>query len=141
MTATSRISAIRLVAMVVGFVLCGSSAVMASSPIFVGAGTAAGCTEMALKSALLVAAATRGGIVKFKCGSGPVTITLTALTEPLTPSHNTTIDGGDLITLSTADNGLDLISVDVTVAVFLKNLHFSGRILNSGMLSVANSRF
>jgi hypothetical protein len=108
--------------------------VAADKPIIVGDGTAASCTETPLQSALLVAAATGGGTIKFNCGGGPVTITLTAT---LIPSDHTTIDGDGLITLDGGARdsvppstfptpGVTVVSVDSTATVVLKNLVISG---------------
>jgi hypothetical protein len=58
----------------------------------VGTGTGAGCTEAALDAAVA-----KGGVVTFNCGTAPVTITVTA-EVPIT--KDTTIDGGNLVTLS-----------------------------------------
>jgi hypothetical protein len=58
----------------------------------VGNGTAASCTENALDAAVA-----KGGIVTFNCGTAPATITVTG-EVPVTV--NTTIDGGNLVTLS-----------------------------------------
>lgn len=58
----------------------------------VGTGTPASCTEAALDAAVAA-----GGIVTFDCGSAPTTITVTA-EVPVTA--DTTIDGGNLVTLS-----------------------------------------
>ncbi len=58
----------------------------------VGDGTAASCTETALDAAVAA-----GGIVTFYCGTAPVTITVTS-EVPVT--QDTTIDGGNLVTLS-----------------------------------------
>ena len=54
-----------------------------------GAGT---CTEKALADAVAA-----GGVITFDCGAAPVTITLTA---ELGVTKDTTIDGGNLVTLS-----------------------------------------
>jgi hypothetical protein len=58
----------------------------------VGTGTPASCTEQALASAVAA-----GGIVTFDCGPAPVTI---AVTSEVPVSRDTTIDGGQLVTLS-----------------------------------------
>jgi hypothetical protein len=64
-----------------------------SNATVIGDGTAASCTYSALQ-----AAATAGGVITFNCGSGPVTIAVTAtLKVPIT--KNTVIDGGNKITL------------------------------------------
>ncbi len=64
-----------------------------SNATAIGDGTAASCTFSALQTA-----ATAGGVITFNCGSGPVTIAVTAtLKVPIT--KNTVIDGGNKITL------------------------------------------
>jgi hypothetical protein len=57
----------------------------------VGDGTAASCTEDALNAALA-----GGGTIRFRCGSAPVTISVTA--EKVI-ARDTVLDGGDTITL------------------------------------------
>jgi predicted outer membrane repeat protein len=59
----------------------------------VGTGTAASCSFSALNAAV-----TKGGIIKFNCGSGPVTIPVTS-TLVLPTTKDTVIDGGNTITL------------------------------------------
>jgi len=61
----------------------------------IGKGTPAGCT-----SAAVVKAVTAGGIITFKCGPAPVTITLTATAKVRNTSHLVVLDGGGLVTLS-----------------------------------------
>jgi hypothetical protein len=109
----------------------------AAKPIIVGDGTAASCTETPLVSALVIAGATDGGTIKFKCGGGPVTI---AQTATLSLPNNTTIDGGGLITLDGGARldpgpcslipplaaGVTVASVDGTATVALKNLTIYG---------------
>lgn len=71
----------------------GQPADTSSPTTVVGTGTEASCTLAQLK-----AAATAGGVITFNCGSGPVTILVTA-TLNLPTSKNTVIDGGNKITL------------------------------------------
>ena len=59
----------------------------------VGTGTPQSCTEAALRSAILDAS-----VVKFDCGSGPVTIALSS-TIAVPTDRNIVIDGGGKITL------------------------------------------
>jgi hypothetical protein len=68
-----------------------------STPDYViGTGTAASCT-----SAALVSAVAKGGIIKFNCGSAPVTIQMTATaTIYNNAAPVTVIDGGGKVTLS-----------------------------------------
>jgi len=58
----------------------------AAQPLIVGNGTPASCTEAALLRAVAVAAVSGGGTIRFRCGTNPVTIVLTAA---LTPPNNT----------------------------------------------------
>ena len=64
-----------------------------SNPTVIGSGTAASCTFAALNTAV-----GKGGVITFNCGSGPVTIPITA-TMKLPTNKNTVIDGGNKITL------------------------------------------
>ena len=59
----------------------------------IGTGTAASCTFAALNTAV-----GKGGVITFNCGSGAVTIPITA-TMNLPTNKNTVIDGGGKITL------------------------------------------
>jgi hypothetical protein len=85
---------------------------VAGPRIKVGNGTAASCTETALRNALAVAEVQGGGLISFKCGAGAVTI---PVTEPLTIPDQTTIDGGNLITLQAVppDNFFLYNTIDV----------------------------
>jgi len=58
----------------------------------VGDGSAASCTEAALRTAV-----TAGGTITFACGDAPVAITVTS---SLTLTTDTVIDGGGLVTIS-----------------------------------------
>jgi hypothetical protein len=70
-----------------------AKAVDTSTPkAVVGDGTAASCTEAALRAAVA-----NGGIVTFACGADPVTITLSA---EVPVAKDTTLDGAGKITLS-----------------------------------------
>jgi hypothetical protein len=60
----------------------------------IGNGTAASCT-----SKKVVAAVARGGIIRFRCGSKPVTIKMTATAKVHNDRHDVVIDGKGLITL------------------------------------------
>jgi hypothetical protein len=59
----------------------------------VGTGTAASCTEAALRAAVLSAS-----VVKFDCGSAPATIAISSQIDVPT-DRNIVIDGGDKVTL------------------------------------------
>lgn len=61
----------------------------------VGTGTAASCT-----SAAVVRAVARGGIIRFNCGSKPVTIKMTSTAKVVNTSARVVLDGGGKVTLS-----------------------------------------
>jgi hypothetical protein len=63
----------------------------------VGTGTPASCT-----SAAVVRAVAEGGIIRFRCGSKPVTIVMTATASVPKTRHLVVLDGGGLVTLSGA---------------------------------------
>src|SRR5213594_2239561 len=113
----------------------------AAGPLIVGDGTPASCTEAALQQAVAVAAVSDDGTIRFKCGTDPVTITLTTT---LTPPNNTTIDGGGVVTLAgigTSAQSIVFVAPDTTVV--LKNLVNGAvkAISNEGTLIVKNNRF
>ncbi len=66
---------------------------MSSPTSVVGTGSAASCTESSLRAAVAA-----GGVITFSCGSAKTTI---AITQPLVApwDKDTTLDGGDLVTL------------------------------------------
>jgi hypothetical protein len=61
----------------------------------IGDGKPASCT-----SAAVVRAVAAGGIIKFDCGSKPVTIVMTATARVYKTRHLVVLDGGGLVTLS-----------------------------------------
>jgi hypothetical protein len=61
----------------------------------VGNGTPASCTSRAV-----VQAVAKGGIIRFRCGPDPVTITLNRTAKVVNTSKRVVIDGGGLVTLS-----------------------------------------
>ena len=61
----------------------------------IGNGTPATCT-----SAAVVQAVADGGVITFKCGPKPVTITMTATAKVVNTSRQVVLDGGGLVTLS-----------------------------------------
>jgi polymorphic membrane protein len=61
----------------------------------VGRGTAASCT-----SAAVVNAVRAGGIIRFSCGTAPVTIRMSATAKVMNTSRQVVLDGGGLVTLS-----------------------------------------
>jgi len=61
----------------------------------IGDGTPASCT-----SAAVVRAVAAGGIIRFDCGSKPVTIQMTATARVPKTRHLVVLDGGGLVTLS-----------------------------------------
>jgi hypothetical protein len=75
----------------------GRAVATASPTRFVGTGTAASCTSSAV-----VRAVARGGVIRFRCGPKPLTITMRATAKVTNTSHRIVIDGGGLVTLSGA---------------------------------------
>ena len=71
----------------------GKAADTSTPTSVVGTGTAASCTFAALNSAV-----TKGGVITFNCGSGAVTIPVTA-TLAVPTNLDTVVDGGRRITL------------------------------------------
>src|SRR2546430_2172657 len=139
-----------LVVILVVALLGLSQHALAAAPITVGNGTAASCTEAALRNLLIVAGAEGGGRIHFDCGEAPVTI---AVTETLTIPDKTRIDGGGLITLDGQYTTI-VFRVDRDSAVELRHLSVSrggcrysscegpgGGILNEGVLIVDDSTF
>jgi photosystem II stability/assembly factor-like uncharacterized protein len=116
----------------------------------VGTGTSASCTEAAL-DACLPGGADFTGAITFDCGASPATITVTSTK---TISADTTIDGGNLITIS-GDNRVGVFSVSYGVNFTLHNLTIAdgyasgnffdgghgGGINNVGTVTVINSTF
>jgi hypothetical protein len=99
-TARRQRAYVSLAVIVVVALVAALALVAAPRPAFaagvVGNGTAASCTEAALDAALA-----GGGLVTFDCGPNPVTITIT--TAASIGSTPTTVDGGDMVTLSGND--------------------------------------
>lgn len=60
-----------------------------------GTGTAASCTSSAVVQAVAL-----GGVIGFRCGASPVTITMTATAKVRNTSSLVVLDGGGLVTLS-----------------------------------------
>lgn len=125
--------------------------------INVGTGTAASCTEFALRSALTFAEGERSSTIQFRCGPAPVTIVLTAT---LTVPDNTTVNGGGLITLDgqfqSSQGGIgSILRVASRSTVVLKNLNVvrgggclpvttcgsGGGISNEGSLTIQSCTF
>ncbi|MDP8998748.1 MAG: hypothetical protein M3O46_01405 [Myxococcota bacterium] len=71
----------------------GQPADIANPTAVVGTGTAASCTFSQLQAAVA-----QGGVITFNCGSGAVTIPISA-TLNLPTNKNTVIDGGNKVTL------------------------------------------
>lgn len=90
----------------------------------VGTGTPASCTEGAFDLARA-----GGGNVTFNCGPNPVTIILSAYKQI---SDNTTIDGGNKITLDANNNNHFQVQSPYTLS--LKNIRLTG-----GLASAAGS--
>jgi hypothetical protein len=119
--------------------LCVAEAEAASALIQIGNGTAASCTEAALRSAVTTAANRGGGLIYFRCGAAPVVI---PMTEDLIVPNHTTINGGGLVTLH-APRGelgtLRLISVAAGSTVVITDLGINGYlrgVTNAGDLTL-----
>ncbi|OGN96124.1 MAG: hypothetical protein A2Z71_10145 [Chloroflexi bacterium RBG_13_50_21] len=89
----------------------------------VGNGDPGSCTESALDAVL-----SGGGLVNFNCGPNQVTITIT---NQKTISANTTMDGGNLITLD-GGNTTRLFTVNAGVTLDLKALGLTGGSASQG---------
>ena len=89
----------------------------------VGNGDPMSCTESALDAAL-----TGGGLVNFNCGLSQVTI---AITNQKIISANTTIDGGNLITLD-GGNTTRLFTVNAGSILNIKALSLTGGSASQG---------
>jgi hypothetical protein len=72
-----------------------AGAVPAGADQIVGHGTPASCT-----SERVVAAVRAGGVIRFSCGTAPVTIPMHATAKVRNPTRRIVIDGGGLVTLS-----------------------------------------
>jgi len=113
----------------------------AARTIKVGDGTAASCTEAALRNALILAGGERSSIIQFKWGAKPVVITVTAT---LTIPDNTTINGNALITLDGNFFPGSILQVGPRTTVALLNLtidrggQLSGGV-SGGTVTVADS--
>jgi len=119
--------------------------------ITVGSGTAASCTETALKAALITASGSGGGTINFNCGLVHITIGLNQPTDVgglqvlLVLPNNTTIDGRGLITLD-GTRTASVALVDQGVSVVLRHLSIvnglgadetpAGGIINRGTLTI-----
>ncbi len=103
----------------------------------VGTGTASSCTEAALGAALAAA-----GSVTFNCGPNPVTI---MVTSTISVSAESSIDGGDLVSLS-GGGTMQLLTVKPGAILTIANLTISDgviaiRIQTGGALNVSNVTF
>lgn len=81
----------------------------------VGSGTAASCTESALRGAI-----TAGGRVTFRCGGAAATI---RVTREIPVSRTTVVDGGGLVTLDGGGANRILVARDRTT-LSVRNLRF-----------------
>jgi hypothetical protein len=143
-----------------------ADAAEASLPVrVVGSGTPASCT-----SRKVVAAVARGGIIRFRCGSRPVTIRMHATAKVHNDRPDVVIDGGDLVTLDgggdrrilylntcdpalvwTTDHCQDQAHPTLTIQdITFRNGHSTGRdtldgggaiFVRGGRLKVIHSRF
>lgn len=118
---------------VLGIALFTLSAAPVRAAGVVGNGTPASCTQAAFTAAM-----NGGGKVKFNCGANPFTLTLTSL---YTVTANTTIDGGNKITLAAQNNSLFTVAMNRSLTlkkITLRNGKASGAgaIYNFGTLSL-----
>lgn len=125
----------------------------ADRPLIVGDGTAASCTETALRDALLVADTVGGATIRFDCGPAPVTILLSQFTDVpglwpiLVIPDNTTINGKGLVALDSALPEATMIFVDSGITATLTDLGIingdnsgsPGGIENRGTLTIRRS--
>jgi cysteine-rich repeat protein len=103
----------------------------------VGTGTIDSCTEAAL-DACLPGGAGFTGAVTFNCGPSPATITITDTgNRGILP--DTTVDGGNLVTIS--GGGILLVPAGVTFTVENLTIANGLGIGNQGTLTVTNSTF
>ena len=107
----------------------------------VGNGSPASCTEAALDAALAA-----GGSVTFDCGPDPVTITVTS---QKTVTNHTSIDGGNLVALSSGVS-TSVLGIDAGATATIMNLAITsadmaqngaGGIYNAGTLNAINCIF
>jgi hypothetical protein len=68
--------------------------VKAATTRWVGHGTRRSCTSRAV-----VRAVAKGGVIRFRCGSRPVTIKMRATAKVVNTSHRVVLDGGGKVTL------------------------------------------
>jgi len=100
----------------------------------VGDGTPASCTEAALRAAV-----SAGGVITFACGAAPATI---VVTSALTPTADTVLDGGQVVTISGGDTtrivdmntgNFEATGPSLTVQrITLRNGHAAGAVLDGG---------
>lgn len=95
----------------------------------VGTGTPNSCTETAFKNSLAL-----GGYITFDCGPNPVTIPFTSGTQAVVTQNNTTVDGGNLITLS-GNNATRVFSVTNSVSFTLTNISVANGTVNHAQRS------
>lgn len=130
---------VKVITFTTAFLIIG---LFGARPVFaagtVGNGTPGSCTEAAFDTAL-----STGGKIKFKCGANPVTIQLSN-TKKI--ALNTTINGGNLITLT--DSAHYPFEVNSSVTLKLQNIKitnshgsFAGALRNNGKASITNVTF
>lgn len=90
----------------------------------VGTGTPDSCTEATFKAALA-----KGGYITFNCGPNPITIPFTSGTQAVVTQTNTTVDGGNLVTLS-GNNATRVFSVTNSVNFTLTNITIANGTVN-----------
>jgi hypothetical protein len=132
----------------------------AAGPLVVGDGTAASCTEIALKDALLVVETLGSASLRFDCGPAPVTIGLSQATRMpgtsaftfLVVPDGATLEGAGLVTLqgqyseAIPEATMVFVAADTEVALTGLNVvdgrggpQAPGGIMNLGTLTLGNS--
>ena len=114
----SKIKGFMIVCLFLSLIATSPSHVQAEG--VVGVGTPASCTEAALDTVL-----SGGGTITFNCGATPHTI---ILTNQKSINDDTTIEGGNLITLSGANSTqlFDVGAVLILRDIILTNGYFNG---------------
>jgi len=114
----------------------------AAGTINVGKGTADSCTASALYEAVELARASGGGVIRFRCGSSPVTIVLNK--GILSIPDNTKINGGHMVTVASTFHPGGLIQTEPGSIVVIANLSLANSpgaaiLLNQGTLAFNSS--
>jgi predicted outer membrane repeat protein len=140
-TLTRFVHAVVLIFLVLSLVPSSNPVALAvAAAAVVGNGTPESCTEAALDAALA-----GGGTITFNCGSAAVKIPITSGKAIV---HETTIDGGNLITITDGDDTSlrATFSVEDNIRFTVRKLkidnpRFAGIYSNNGIVSISDSTF